>query len=237
MDKKRILIVSRSFYPSISPRSFRTTELAKEMARQGHEVTVITCFLPGIDYAKISEGLTISFKNLGIEKLRPLQLNGNKIAVLFKRLINRLAQMAIEFPDIQLMFKVAKSLKNEKKYDLLISVAVPYPVHWGVAWRRNKKNPIAKTWIADCGDPYMGDRMDTFRKWFYFKYVEKWFSRKADYLTIPIEEAKSAYYKEFHSKIRVIPQGFNFNEIAIPDYLFPNSPVTFAYAGGFITGK
>ena len=32
---KRILIVAFSFYPIISPRSFRTTELAKELARQG----------------------------------------------------------------------------------------------------------------------------------------------------------------------------------------------------------
>ena len=40
--KKRILIVSRSFYPDNSPRAFRTTELSKEFARQGHHVTVIT---------------------------------------------------------------------------------------------------------------------------------------------------------------------------------------------------
>ena len=34
--KKRILIVSRSFYPDNSPRAFRTAELSKEFARQGH---------------------------------------------------------------------------------------------------------------------------------------------------------------------------------------------------------
>lgn len=37
----RILIVSGFFYPTNTPRAFRTTELAKEFARCGHEVTVM----------------------------------------------------------------------------------------------------------------------------------------------------------------------------------------------------
>lgn len=38
----KILIVSRSYYPLNTPRSFRTTELAREFARSGHEVSVVT---------------------------------------------------------------------------------------------------------------------------------------------------------------------------------------------------
>jgi len=237
MDKKKILIVSRSFYPTLCPRAFRTTELAKELARQGHEVKVITSFSTDTNYINLGSRLNIVFKNLGIENYKQLQLKGNNIFDLLKRLFNRLALMAFEFPDIQLMPKVVNSLKNEEGYDLLISIAVPYPIHWGVSWTRNKKNPIAKTWVTDCGDPYMLSRLDTFNKWFYFKYVEKWFFKKADYITVPIEGAKSAYYKEFHSKIRVIPQGFNLGDYIIPEHSFPNSPITFAYCGGFIAGK
>ena len=36
----KILIITQAFYPGISPRSFRATELAKELARQGDDVTV-----------------------------------------------------------------------------------------------------------------------------------------------------------------------------------------------------
>jgi hypothetical protein len=36
-----ILIISGSFYPINSPRSHRTTELAKELSRQGHDIKVI----------------------------------------------------------------------------------------------------------------------------------------------------------------------------------------------------
>jgi len=55
------------------------------------------------------------------------------------------------------MFKVRKILKYEKDYDLMISFAVPYPIHWGVAWSITKKHKISEVWVADCGDPYMGD--------------------------------------------------------------------------------
>ncbi len=34
-DQKKILIISRSFYPMNSPRSFRTTELVKEFLPKG----------------------------------------------------------------------------------------------------------------------------------------------------------------------------------------------------------
>ena len=76
-----------------------------------------------------------------------------------------------------------------------------------------KKPKTAKKWIADCGDPFMGAKLETFRKPFYFKYFEKDFCRKADYITVPAEGAKKAYYSEFLGKIRVIPQGFNFKQI------------------------
>ncbi|MCK5338692.1 MAG: hypothetical protein KAJ50_07770, partial [Bacteroidales bacterium] len=93
--------------------------------------------------------------------------------------------MFFEYPAIEEMFKVKKILKNENGYDLLISFAVPFPVHWGTAWARTKNHEIAKVWVADCGDPYMGNTNDSFRKLFYFKYPEKWFCKKTDFITIP----------------------------------------------------
>lgn len=118
----------------------------------------------------------------------------------------------------------------------MISFAVPHPVHWGVAWSRSKKHQISGIWVADCGDPYMGDVMDSFRHMFYFRFLEKWFCRKADYISVPIQGAMMGYYPEFHHKIRIIPQGFDFdlNQKEIDQSI--NDVPTFAYAGGFIPG-
>lgn len=235
MNKKKILIVCRGFYPQNSPRSHRSTELAKEFARQGHHVTVLTPKDANVHPAFEMEH-NISIHDLGTPRWKSPDFGKSRVGYLLTRAFNRLFSLAFEYPAIELMFMVAIALRKERNYDLMISIAVPYPIHWGTAWVWNKKQTIAKKWVADCGDPYMGCSTDSFKKWFYFKWVEKWFMRKADYITIPVESAKSAYYPEFHSKIRIISQGFKINtQYASLNYT-PNQVPTFAYAGGFIPG-
>lgn len=232
-DKKKILIVCRGFHPSNSPRANRATELAKEFALQGHAVTVLTPKDPIIhEPFEIEHGITI--KHLGSPHWKNPNFGNSKIGVFLNRASVRFFQLIMEYPDIELMFIVKKALRRERDYDLLISIAVPYPVHWGVAMVWNKKHKIAKTWVADCGDPYMGCDTDSFKKLPHFKYVEKWFMRKANFITIPVESARKAYYSEFHTKIKIIPQGFKIKPIEIPINTQTNSVPTFAYAGGFI---
>ncbi|NLD46828.1 MAG: glycosyltransferase family 4 protein [Clostridiaceae bacterium] len=234
MDRKRILIVSASFYPQISPRAFRTTELAKEFARRGHEVVVLIPF-KGYDYSDYAKENKLIIKNLGDLRFPDIKLKGGRLQLLFRRGIRRMLSLLFEYPDIELMFLVSRHLKLEKGFDLLISIAVPYPIHWGVAKARTVNNRIAKTWIADCGDPYMGCTTDSFKKFFYFKYIEKWHSRKCDYITIPFDTLRDKFYPEFHEKLVVIPQGFKIEEIKLSEVVNNKVP-TFAFAGSIIPG-
>ncbi len=238
MDKQKILIVSRSFHPTNSPRSFRTTELAKGFSKLGHDVTVITPKddLYHLDFEK-QYGITI--KDMGKQKWKPIKVKGKGIGGYIHRALKRILNLLFLYPDIELMGIVRKALAKERdyNYDMLISIAVPFPVHFGVAKARIATHPMATTWVADCGDPFMGKENDTFHYPFFFKYVEKWFCRKADYLSVPTNGSIKAYYSEFHSKIKVIPQGFDFDDFNI-DEIEPNNAVpTFAYAGGFIPGR
>jgi hypothetical protein len=234
MIKKKILIVCKGFYPQNHPRAFRATELAKEFALQGHDVTVLT---PKDDqfHLAFEQEHSLKIKDLGTPRWKSPNYGTSKVGNILTRVFFRLLNLAFEYPDIELIFQTVKALKKERDYDLLISIAVPYPIHWGVAkaWKRNQR--IAKTWVADCGDPYVGCTTDTFRKWFYWSWVEKWFMRKADFVTIPVESARTAYFPEFHSKIKIIPQGFKMDVQADKTFT-PNSIPTFAYAGGFIPG-
>lgn len=238
-SKKKILIISKAFFPENTPRAFRATELAQEFALKGHNVTVLTIHREKDQYSKLKFKDRIFLKSLGKLILPEIKIsNMNKIIKIISRSIRRLLQLLFEYPDIQLMWMVKKALKKESNYDLLISIAVPYPIHWGVAWAREKNNPIAKVWVADCGDPYMGMDTDSFKKLFYFKYIEKWFMRKADYISIPFEEARNGYYDEFWDKIVIIPQGFRFPEEGeLSKFYKLNKIPTFAYAGGFIPKK
>jgi hypothetical protein len=235
MKSKKILIVSRSIYPINSPRSFRTTELVKELSLQGHDVTLYI-IKEYSEQDELAKEFGFILKNLGRPLFREIiPRHHNKNFALPLRIIRRFLLMLLDYPNIELMFRVRKVLKKETNYDLLISVAVPHPIHWGVAWARKKNHSIAKTWVADCGDPYMGDRMDSFRKFFYFKYFEKWFCRKADYISVPANDSVQYYYKEFHHKIKIIPQGFKFEDSRVYDGDIKNEVPTFGFAGMFLS--
>ena len=235
MKKYKILLVSSAFHPELSPRSFRATELAKEFCREGHDVTVITKNR-GYDYSSFFKKYPVNLKmweNSSFMKVP--KVNIQQIDFFIKGLY-RILSLMFEFPAIIEMFKVKQMLRNEKSYDLMISFAVPYPVHWGVAGSLNGKNNIAKKWVADCGDPYMFARLDTFKKPFYFKYPEIDFCKKCDYITIPFRELQEQFYPQFKPKMRVIPQGFNFDEIKLADNYKKNSVPHFIFAGSVIPG-
>jgi len=231
MDNKKILIVCKSFYPDNSPRSFRATELAKELIKQGHLVTVLMAG-NDFDYSEFISKHNLTITNYGRLVLKPLEKSKWKWIGDNKRKFGRLLYMLFNYPDIEIMFRLKKALKKQSGYDLMISIAVPYPVHWGTAWARTKRHLIANTWVADCGDPFMGNKLESFRFPFYFAWLEKWFCRKADFISVPVEGAKHGYYKEFHSKIKIIPQGINFDEVEISHEKTAHPFPIFAYAGG-----
>lgn len=237
MYNKKILIVSHSFYPRNTPRAFRTTELAKELVKQGHKVTVLTPKSKIHHEFENNHGVII--KDLGQPKWKVIDLKGTGLLFFFRRALKKFSRLLFEYPYIELMGMVKRALKNEHDYDALISIAIPYPVHWGVAkiWSKGTKKNPARVWIADCGDPYMGEDNDTFKKPFYFGWVEKWFMRKVDYITVPTAGAIQGYYSEFHSKIKVIPQGFRFEDIKVYKSKKQNSYPIFAYPGMFIPGR
>jgi hypothetical protein len=238
MDKKKIVIVTHGFYPEQSPRAFRATELAKELCRQGHEVTVLAP--ERADMLPLLEAFPIQFISLGKLTWKTPNLKGiGKIGALFNKAVNRLFPLLLAFPDMELFFKIKSKIKTiTKKQDLLISIAVPYPIHWGVAvvWSKDSNKNIAPKWIADCGDPYCLQENDTFQPPFYFKWVEKWFMRKADFISIPTEASIKGYFPEFHPKVKVVPQGFRFEDIEVKS-MIDDGIVRFGYGGGFILGR
>lgn len=221
----KILILSNFFNPENTPRAFRTTELALELSRVGHDVTVA---LPdkGIDYTEYCKLNNIKIEFIG-NKIKP------KRNTIFNKIINKLLFKILDYPDIKLLFQVKRFLED-KKYDAIISIAYPHTIHFGVATALNTNKDLTKVWIGDCGDPFMGNPI--VKRFFYFKYLELFFCKKVDFITIPIESGRDAYYEDFRDKIRIIPQGFDFSKIELEEYR-PNSVLTFVYAGTFYKGN
>lgn len=227
----KIVIVSHSTYPNQSPRAARTHELATQLAKD-HEV-VLYVLAGDYDYSEYIKNTGIKVKNLG----RPISfiydpekgIKSSFVDKVFYKLFHNL----FEYPYLELCFLTNKCLKRESDIDLLITIAVPHSIHWGAALFRTKnKTKLKRTiWVADCGDPYMGNPFH--KKPFYFEYIEKWFCRQADYLSVPFEGAKEGYYSEFNHKIQIIPQGFNLEGLSPDGDYKKNKVPTFIYAGNF----
>ncbi|RZJ76850.1 MAG: hypothetical protein EOO45_00680 [Flavobacterium sp.] len=238
MANKKILVVSRSFYPENSPRSFRTTELVKQFAKEGNDVTLIT-FKNDKEHPIFEKEHNVTIKDLGPLKYKTFDITkGNKYVKAFSRVARRVLDMVFEYPNIELKHLVAKALKKERGYDLMVSIAVPHPVHWGVAAVHSKKNPVAATWIADCGDPYSGAGKKFLReKSSHLQKKAVNALKKADYITVPFDGAVKAYDESLRSKIVIIPQGFNIDKVNVFDGPLQNPVPTFGYAGSFIPGR
>jgi hypothetical protein len=232
VNKMKIVIIAKTIHPYLSPRSHRATELAKELARQGHRVTLYA-ILGTFDYSQFMSDTGIVVKNLGRAYMGILDSDGNRRRTFLSKAFTILFHWSLDFPDIFLMWLTKKVILKEAPFDYLISIAFPHTIHWGVALsiRGGKRN--FNKWAADCGDPYMLNPHQKFN--FYFKYVEKWWSKKADYITIPVEEAIEGYYLEFHHKIKVIPQGFDFVNIQLSEYK-ESAILQFAYSGMIYPG-
>ena len=219
----KIVIISQHSYPFNSPRSHRTTELAKELVRAGHEV-VVYALLGEYDYTNYTKETGIVFKNLGKTKWGLVSNTGGSNSRIVGYLASKIGRYT-QFPYTQMIPMVKNAIREEETIDLLITIAVPHIIHYATSRADLRR---VKYWIADCGDPFMGNAF----VWhpFYFERFERQWCSKCDSITIPIGDAIAGYYPEYHSKIRVIPQGFDFSNVRIANYT-PHSVPTFAYAG------
>ncbi len=228
----KILIISQFTWPHQSPRAFRTAELSEELARLGHDVTVYS--VPeGADYDAYTQKKRVKVKPISMRfptNKGGVDYRNNAIDKALYHVFNTLT----DYPSIEFKWRARDILENEKGIDLLITIAVPHEIHFGARVAKGRHPfEFPKCWIADCGDPFM---FNPYKKpFFWFAGEEKRWCRLVDYITVPTEQSINGYYPEFRSKIKVIPQGFNFDDINIAEY-GPNPVPTFAYTGRFYPG-
>lgn len=228
---KNVLIICKDIYPVQNPRSFRAAELVKEFSRRGFIVKVVCCLSEENFQLFKKEFSKVEAVNLGLPN-NFLDSNVFKKTTFLKRILKKYSYHLLQYPNIGLLFKVRRFLKNNnEKFDLMITIAYPFPIHWGTALARKSESiNFPDKWIADCGDPFMGNSI--INPPFYFSSIERLFCNMVDKITIPVEMARKGYYKEFHKKIEIIPQGFDFSIIEKGDYV-KNIIPTFLYAGVF----
>lgn len=229
----RIVIVSGTIYPHISARAFRATELAKGLARMGHDVTLYA-ILGEYDYSGFERETGVKVRSLGKSRFGNYDSDGKCNWTFGHRVLKRLLYNVIDYPRCEYLHKTYNALCREKPFDLLITVAHPFGIHWGAAFFKKKHPGLFKAWISDCGDPFMGNPHD--RRWkLFLKPLECFWGRQTDLISIPVENGKTGYYEEFRDKIVVIPQSVDFDSVELDEYK-GNVVPTFLYAGTVYPG-
>ena len=229
----KVAIVTAVYAPMSTPRAFRATELAKEFARRGDDVTVYNC--TSIINQPPRNVKNVKYVDLGIRLIGNSNLQSrirnNKISIKFFNLLKSVAFYWTLSTWMIYLRGLLFKFNTEENYDLLISIGLPFTIHWGVS-TKIKGNNLAKCYVADYGDPFSRHNSNI-KVAKYFQYIEKRVINKFDYIAIPTEKAISTYeWLKSVEKIKVIPQGFCFEEVKLHNYV-PNKIPTFAYAGIF----
>ena len=231
-------MVSDACYPELSPRAFRTTELARELAREGHRVTLL---IPNRqvfrDDPLQADGLRVIFADGTVEGRGGSAVARRNKSI--RRFIPKFAQRWILYFYCHEFFAkynpgiFRRLVALDEPFDAVLSISYPAAIHRAVsrAMRRNPNLRHAVT-IAEFSDPpFRGDVAPNVFPAYYL--ILKCWGRRFDYFTIPVEKALDCYtpYKS-RERIKIIPQGFDLNAVKRRPYE-PNPQPTFAYAGRF----
>ncbi len=228
----KILIISNHAYPKQTPRAFRTSELAEQLVKMGHQVVVYSV-TGKYDYSEYEKHTGVQMKN--INPIFATSANDGFIRYnLFDKFMFHCFSRNLLWPQVEFHFLVEKIIKDNPNMDALITIAFPHSIHSGAARAKQHIPDIfPRVWISDCGDPFMLNpyckRPDFMRK-----YEESW-CNLTDYITVPTNSSIDGYYSQFHNKIRVIPQGFDFEKTPISKYV-TNTVPTFVFVGTIYKG-
>lgn len=218
---KKVLIISHWYYPRNNPRSFRARALADELRAQNIECDVYIG----------EKNQLVSGSDLDNYYCQETDTSRTGRDSLYKGK-GRITRAAMHFfigeKFIITNIRRAMMTLDKSYYDAVISIGNPFYVHLIAGAMKKKK--IAKTVIADCGDPFYMGKPQHFLT---VKCIQRWTFNRIDYLAIPIEGAVE-YYKDYvpFNRINVIPQGFSTDGITLKEYK-ENGIVRFAYAGAF----
>ena len=101
----KIVIVAAKIFPTSTPRAIRATELAKQLAKMGHDVSLYAV-LDGYDYSEFEATYKLHVKP--IKTRFYVSKKKSFVRKIFDRIALFMFHYLFEYPNIELMFQVKK---------------------------------------------------------------------------------------------------------------------------------
>lgn len=204
----RILIITHSYAPELTPRAFRWTAIAKSMAVSGHKVDVVCArppgspaheFVAGVEVHRVRDPLIRrpAIHSVGQTRRAPLWYRFARwmYGYTWRRLYWPDSACGWYFPAVRL----ASTLLTNNKYDWFISVSHPFTGHL-VGLTLKRRNPKLR-WLVDIGDPFcLMDDPSPNNAVLYRKLnlrVDQAVLREADVVSVTTSGTRDAYVKIF----------------------------------------
>lgn len=157
----QLLLLSATFFPEENPRANRWWPMAKAMAREGHQLTIIARKAAGVPDQLHLEGIRIIRVGWpsAAGKWRSQLHTPSSLGWILRRLqyLRRWTWKEVWWPDSSIFWLLpaawaAHTYIRQHQTDGLISISLPFTAHLAALWVK-KKYPELR-WIADHGDPF-----------------------------------------------------------------------------------
>lgn len=225
----KILIITYSYTPDLTPRAFRWSALAQQFSLLGHEVHVLCA-------ARLSQEAAESDDGVKVHRVQDWLLNASrrvtpasasagttnsppssprhKLTAMLRKLA-RAVWRATYWPDFACGWiipatAVARQLCTHHDFDWVISVSHPFTGH--VVGHRARTHAGQAKWLVDIGDPFhlMSEPAPNNQRiyWRLNRFVENRILTNADAVCVTTESTRQMYRAHFAipaEKIRLAP--------------------------------
>lgn len=227
----KVLLIGQTYRPANKPRSFRLINLAVGLEDHFDDVHV-ACFTNNDWF----DNKKTNVFSLGKSTFLYENSNGIVKRSFASKLLIFILSKFISIQELYVAGRVFLFLIRSKiKYSLIITVAQPHGINWGVAFYKylTKNRTI---WFADCGDPFYFNPFVKIKYPYITRWIEKYWCRIVNEIFVPFEKAKDGYFFEFREKFHSLPQGYYFDLEKYKSLYAKNNIIKFAYAGAFYKG-
>lgn len=252
----KILIISTAFAPKNVIGSIRPTKLAKYLTRLGHEVAVISPYLPPdaprdqllmspeiTQQAQLQVSYTQLHNLLGSKYRQDTKASGTGASAArsgWKGSAIGLYKHVQEWLWARKARGALRELAGQEGFDAVISTYPNYGPHWLAAWARRRGH--ARRWVADFRDPmayeWLGPLLGPVNR-----RLQSQAERQADAVVTVSQDLMEKFPIAGNgARLHWLPNGFDpedlqglkARDMPVPD---PQSPLVFSYAGGLYAGQ
>lgn len=249
----KLLIITYSYAPDLTPRAFRWSAVAERLAAMGHDVQVLCAAASGSPLLEANNGVTVhrvrdwllnasSRVMAGAPVPRPAGSRVGSFAIrgALRNAVRGLWRL-LHWPDYACGWLIpaireGRRICARNQFDWIISVSHPFTGH--LVGMLVKDYAPAANWLVDIGDPFFLMKEPSPNNRRLYGWLSRWIERRvvvgADILSVTTESTGRLYESHFalpHAKVWVVPPLLSLPAMPAPRAREADQPIRLVFVG------